>query len=504
MRFGWQRGELEFDATGLLTGLLRDGTTYLVGAGEPEVWLDGLPVCWGEPTVTVDVDELVASHATDQVSAVVRHTVATQWSVRLAIANLTAEPLRLSRVGLGWVPAEDCPAWGLAAGAVASYAVLPPSGDGPVLGGRLRLGDCSRIDGRRITVGSLTLPPGGRYVTQWGFAWHPTPAAFERGRHRAVPRRQVATVGTAIPLDVSEDEAVLVPGGLEAEREGAQLVLSAGHPGRFPVEIRAARGTVRYDLCWVGPVQEVADAAAAVALARAGRRPLDVDAALLVQQLVRGGRAEEPRVAEDALDLAVAQAVERDDPDPRAVSLLCGEYERYGDLRLLDLARRWVLGTREPRAGLGLAATRFCLAEVARGGEVEPVLTHLSALGAAGSGRTVETRAAALELRLVTGPPPGTTGGGTGRELAELQRLGGWLGAGLSGTAIRDLPVETAAHLAAVLALSGEEAGRRLRPLWGCDAEQLSRWTAETVLSRIGDPPVGAALSWLSMVRVMV
>ena len=77
--------------------------------------------------------------------------------------------------------------------------------------------------------------------------------------------------------------------------------------------------------------------------------------------------------------------------------------------------------------------------------------------------------------------------------------LGSWLGGGLPGAPVRAVPVETAAHLAAVLAGLDEELSGRLGRWWATSAHELGRWTEATVVDRLGRSAVGPAHAWLAV-----
>ena len=84
-------------------------------------------------------------------------------------------------------------------------------------------------------------------------------------------------------------------------------------------------------------------------------------------------------------------------------------------------------------------------------------------------------QAALLELEVVTtARGPAEVGTGPGRVQERVAALGGWLGAGLTGRAVRPLPLDQLAHLCAVLALLPEPAAAVHRTRWGCTAHVLA------------------------------
>src|SRR3712207_4154167 len=95
----------------------------------------GEQVQWSAPVLSVDADEMQVTRAAGSLQLVVRHTFTTGWGVRVTLANLGDQELVLDDSVLTWRVVQDRPAWALAAGASASFAVLPASGAGPLLGG---------------------------------------------------------------------------------------------------------------------------------------------------------------------------------------------------------------------------------------------------------------------------------------------------------------------------------------------------------------------------------
>ena len=388
--------------------------------------------------------------------------------------------------------------------------MLPADGTGPLLGGVLRSGALPAVDADGLHLGPVRLEPGGRYVVQWQWDLHPGPRSLGRGRHPEVPRRLDLVVDEVVVADAGEDEALVLAGGLEAEHSRGQVELSAASPGRYPVELRSARGTTAYELR-VGPTLDVLLAERALAALDQPRtsagvvRLPDVDAALVVQRALAAAVLPDAETAEEALDLRTARLPEDDALDPRTVGYLCGEHTRTRDAGLLDRAERAVLAACAPEPGLGLAATQLCLALLLAGRPVAPVLEHLAGLAAAADRPPVAApladQAALLELEVVTargGPDGGGAGSATVR--GRVAALGGWLGAGLTGRAVRPVPVDQLAHLCAVLALLPEPAAAAHRTRWGCTAQVLATTGRAQVLERVawdGGPAAGPALSWL-------
>ena len=77
--------------------------------------------------------------------------------------------------------------------------------------------------------------------------------------------------------------------------------------------------------------------------------------------------------------------------------------------------------------------------------------------------------------------------------------VGGWLGAGLKGRAVRPLSPADTAYLAAVFGLVDEELTKGLRRRWGGSAHDLRRRAEAEALFEIAGRPAGPALSWLTL-----
>ena len=191
------------------------------------------------------------------VRVVVRHSFAAGWGVRVALTNLTDEPLEIDDAGLSWVADPDAPAWALAAGASGAYAVPSPDGTGPLLGGVLALGACEWVTAEAMGFSRLTVAPRGRFVVQWTWEWYRPGQGFGRNRHLEVPRSLYATVDEPLDIVADEDTALSLPRGVVEERERGHSELSCWEPGRFTVELVSARGVTRYDLHAAQPYDEV-------------------------------------------------------------------------------------------------------------------------------------------------------------------------------------------------------------------------------------------------------
>lgn len=477
-----------------------DSTSYLTGGGPVRVSIGGAEVSWSVPTVTADIDEVEFGFAAAEgLGLVVRHAFTADWALRVALVNHTLDPLRLD-AALAWAPARECPAWALAAGVTGAYAIPGPDGAGPLLGGELVLGTCDAVSDRAIGLGEIELGPLERRVLQWRWNWYADPRAFNGNRLAAVPRDLVLPAGESAWITADDDQAVVAP-GIDIEQRGTHLELSALGAYAATVEVSSRRGVTRYGLEWVDPLDEVltelGDGLLAGPRSRAGVTVLnDIDAALVVQYLLVRGWTGSPDQADDALGLFAARAAESDALDGRGVSLLCGEFERTGDLDLLESATGQLLQLSRPGPGLGLAAAQVCVARLTQDRPLDPVLTHLARTAAAAHPDDLDEVAADLELRLTTAPREAGRGRSTE---ARVARIGAALGAGLRGQPVRPLAVDRQAHLAVVLGLLPEGLSAQSRPEWGVGPHDLARVVTAQVLARLKGQAPRAAHSWLIM-----
>lgn len=471
--------------------------SYLAGGGRVRVWIDQNEVSWSVPTVAADVDEVEFGYASPQgLGLVVRHSFAIGWSVRVAFVNHTPEPLSFP-AELTWVPAPECPAWALAAGATGAYAIPGPAGGGPLLGGELVIGTCDQVSEDGLGLGRVELGPLERRGTQWRWDWYANPRVFNRVRFLEVPRDLVLPENETARIAADDDAAVVAP-SLDLVRRGSHLEFSSMGGHRVRVEVRSHRGVTAYDMEWVDPLDEVLPELGDQVLAgprnRSGViRLADVDAALVIHHLLARNQVGDPEEAEDALALFVSRLADRDVVDGRGVSLLCGESERANEADLLDRATAALLRLdRVP--GLGLAAAQVCVARLAAGRPVDPVLHHLATVTAAAEAADeLDAVAVALELRLL-----GTLRAEPGRAVeTRIRRVGTALGAGLRGRPVRPLPVDRQAYLAVALGLLLEDLGARSRPEWGVGPHEIARTAQAEVLARLGRQPPRAAHSWL-------
>ncbi|MCW2810670.1 MAG: hypothetical protein JWP61_1128 [Friedmanniella sp.] len=510
MRFDCDGADLEVDERGRVTAVrhrARPELVYLADVGGVEVDHDRGPVAWSEPDVSLDTDEVEVRRSSPGLILVVRHTFAAGWGLRVALTNTSDRPVPLERLRIGWAPGPSCVGWALTAGATGAYAVQPADAAGPVLGGLLTLGDLDRVTASELVTDQVRLAPGGRYVLAWQWSWSATPRQVGLGRQPEVPETAYLTVPEPARLPADDDRVLLRPSGVAVERVRDTLELMVGSPGTYPVELRTARGTTRYDLVWAAPVAEVLAAAASEVLAgprtAAGIvRLASVDAALVLQHALRTSAVEDPEAAAEALDLFVARLGEEPSTDPRTLCLLAGEFGRTGDPDALAGATAGLLEVGRPAPGLGLAGSQVAVASVLAGRSPGPVMEHLAGLvrPVPPGGGPLPEQVTDLELRALcradgAGPPPSRGDDLTGRLLA----VGTAVGSGLRGRPLTPLPLVDLAHLAAVLTLLPEPLSLAAEPVWGCTAHQLAHRLRAEVVARLEGEPLGTAHAWLAL-----
>ncbi len=480
--------------------------SYIDSGGRVTVRIDDVEIAWPEAAVAADVDEVEFHYLGRQdLTLMIRHSFTAGWGIRVTLVNQTLDPLPLT-AELAWAPTASSHARALAAGATGAYAVPGPDGTGPLLGGELVLGTCDAVTADGIGLGRFTLDPLKRRVVQWRWDWFDSPAEFWYARFPALPRDLVLPVGEAALIAADDDEAVVALGA-DSQWRGGQIELSSPDPQQVTVQVSSRRGVTEYDIEWVAPLDEVlaelGDSLLAGPRNRAGLvRLANVDAALVMQRLVSVGATGDPDVADDALRLFSSRLEGCSITGGREVAFLCREFDRLGEEDLLERATEALLRLTDPVPGLGLATAQVCVARLALGWSVEPLLTRLRALTAAGDpGADLDRTGIALELALVGGPRlPGAVEP-DGLEHAEVwsTRVGTALGAGLPGRPIRPLPVEQQAYLATVLDLLPEPLAYRMRPEWGCRLHDVVRRAQAEVLALLAHRPPGPALSWLIM-----
>ncbi len=492
---------ITLDTAGSIVAVVHDDQpqqSYLTTGGRPEVSIGGAPLRWPAPEVLADTDEVEFGFERGPVRAVVRHSFAAGWGVRVALSNVTDEPVELDDAALRWACDPSRPAWALAAGATGAYAVPSADGDGPLLGGLLALGSFERATPDTLGFGRITLAPRGRFVVQWIWAWYRTGHDFARGRQLEVPRTLFLQPEDAVVIEADEDTAVVLANGLGADRHDGQTEILCGAPGRFAVEVTSARGSTRYDLfvaeSYAATLNQACAEALQVPATPAGIVALrDVHAALAVQQALRIGQVDDPYAAEDALDLFMARALDQPAGDPLLISFACTEAERTGAAEPIETATRWLHDHEELVPGLGIAVSQLSLVRLVRGQPVQPLVEWLTGLGPSAApgplGAAMLLERSALSARRRT---PNTSD-----QVRDAIEVGHWLGAGLKGLAVRPRSAADLAYLATVIGLTDEELTKSLRRHWGCTAAELGHRVESQVLYAMGAEPCGPALSWL-------
>lgn len=457
--------------------------------------IDGQPQRWDFAGLITDVDETEARYAAvgrPELEYTVRNTFAGRWLQRHMLTNTSSQPIAVDDLTLELEPGVDCVGWTWAASAQTSWAVQPADGAGPVLSGELTQGT---ISGQResggFRTGRLLLPAGRRLVLQWRIDLVGR-AAVVAGRSLPSPPTELAVNEPYLIEDL--DVAVLVedPVVVRAEEAG-QSVLSP-RPGRYPIELRSARGTKRIDLCWVPAADDLVGglskhwlsrdrSSAGVALLPAGGAGLAVQQSF-VTRLGDGGTD-----MEDALAVHTARLLDLPRLSIMDLAFLAQESVRTGEPEPLATATSTLLELTTPVAGLGLAATRLCLAELTTGGDPSAVLRQLRSLTErlgewrpeAGDDHLLAA-AIALEMITVTGPPSGGPVSGT---LPYALAIGAELGAGLPGHRLGTIRPSVAVYAAAVLDLLPESLGPQLEAHWATTPHQLAQRTRNAAIAEV-------------------
>ena len=467
----------------------------------------GSAVAWSSVGVAIDVDELESALADRAgLELTVRHTFVAGWQLRCALANSSTEP-RTLRLRLPLTTGAGTVGHAVAEGAEAELFVQPGDGRGPILAGRLRQGSVERIDADGLVLPELTLDPGARYVLSWEWDWLPNPAAYVRRRATMHPIARTVIRGQAVMLPGGPDVAVVTSDDVVLESAGAATYeLSSVEPLAADVELRSARGLRQLRLRWTPTAGELLRRTANELLA-VPPGPLGVvglpglAAALTVQWTLGAEILDAPDDAADALDLFTARLVASGSERAMPALYLCGEYERTGDRDVLEAASGWLLAAAGPEPGLGVAATRVCLARVALGLSPQPIMDQLLTLARDAAGDDVGTQgvevgrlAAAAELLAVTRTvdPSSRTSVGVADEalLCLVDALGGAVGAGLPGDRVRPLSARVLGHVLTVLRLLPDALAEPTRGIWGVPAADLAGQLIPTLIARLLDGDV--------------
>ena len=485
----------------------RPGVDYLAAQHAPgELIMDGRVQRWEPVGLITDVDETEARYAvTDhpQLEYTVRNSFSGHWQQRHMLVNTSSSPVRINRWLCPVVPADGCVGWAAAVGSDAFWSIQPADGGGPLLVAELAQGSVTELVGGDVpglATGELLLPANRRVVLQWRIHTAADTAHISRARQPVLSGQTDLALNQSYEI-ADPDSAVVADDPVVVSTEDDAQVLSSGRPGRFPVELRSGRGTTRIDLAWVPPVEELITEMSRSWLDRRTAAGVGVvpgpGAALGLQQAVVGRLADDLDDAEDALALHTERLLDANDLSIMNQAFLAQESVRTGDPEPLRRARDAVLATDRAVPGLGLAATRICLAELALGGSPAAVIGRLRELAAGhdsgdlhqpdhqSDDHLVDT-AAGLELITVTGP---STAESTDRSVEAAMAVGAGLGSGLPGSRIGGLPPGAACYAAAVLDLLPDGLGAELERRWGISAHTLADRIRTSALAATLFPP---------------
>lgn len=477
----------------------RPGQDYLAPQHAPaELIMDDQVQQWEPVGLITDVDETEARYALvdhPEIEYTVRNSFARHWQQRHMLVNTSSTTVRIDRWELTVPPADGCVGWASAVGGDAFWSVQPADGRGPLLVGELVQGVVSDlVPGTQpgFATGGIVLPANRRVVLQWRIDTAPDTVHITRTRQPVLSGR--TALGINEPYEIADpDSAVVTDAPVIVSTEGDVQVVMSDRAGRYPVELRSGRGTTRIDLAWVPDADEVITELSRSWLDRRSGAGIGVipgpGAALGLQRAVVGRLTDEVDDAEDALALHTERLLDSSAMSIMDQAFLAQESVRTGDPAPLERARSQLLETDVADPGLGLAATRICLAELALGGSPADVIIKLREL-ATGSrdavaaaddlvGHLVGT-AARLELTTVTGPSAGRT---TDDVIMSALAVGAELGSGLPGARIGGLPPGAACYAAAVLDLLPDGFGARLERWWGITAHALADRTRTSALA---------------------
>ncbi|HEY9292114.1 MAG TPA: hypothetical protein VIP98_12605 [Microlunatus sp.] len=482
--------------TGLPSRVTGLGQDFLLGQQEPgTLTIDGDAQRWEFAGLVTDVDESEARYAVvdhPELEYTVRNSFAGVWLQRHMLLNTSSSTVRVEDLILQLCPAADQIGWALTTAGSTIWTVQPADGQGPMLAGELTQGAVSGQTSGGFSTGRLLLPAGRRVVLQWRIELVDEPARVPASRASLLSPRTELPRGEPYEID-DPDIAVLVGDPVSVQTDGDTQLVISDHPGRFPIELRSARGTTRLDLAWVPTAEELITDLSGGWLtehrsaAGIGELP-GGGAALGLQQAVVARLSDDQSDAEDALARYAALLLDRDRLSIMDQAFLAQETVRTGDPEPLARAKEALLDLTEPQPGLGLAGTRLCLAELASDGDPGAVLTRLRELAesagemddlSAGQDH-LRTVASALELITVTGPAAGS---GLADLLPYAAAVGAELGSGLPGHRLGRLSPSTEIYAAAVLDLLPEAIGPALADRWGITPHGLAERTRISALA---------------------
>lgn len=541
--FAAGNGQVSVSGTGRVERvehLARPGESYLAAnSGLPQLIVGGEPVGWQRADVITDEDEVESRYVAASRSGLectVRNAFAGSWIQRCMLVNTSAVPIQADDVITSIPPAGHMLAHAGVAAADTFWVVQPSDGLGPLLTGRLTHGPITGDAPDGLRTGPVRIQPGHRFVLQWVIDFEPDTVSFAAGLSDDSTARTDMWQHESYPVH-DPDTAVLVQDPVVLDHEDGIQTLRSTRPGRYGVELRSARGSRRIDLSWVPTIDELlawlgpqwlADDRTGVRQPDRFKRPIlpDSGAALGLQYALGAHILDEPEIADDALTRHTARLLDLDRLSSHDLAYLAQETSRTGDLDPLDHAHAQLVARTEPTMGLGLAATRVCLAQLAAGSVPTSVLDRMRAL----SRRVVERRPVdrdaseipdeitALELTVVSGPAALASRAQSQPQAAtpdlwpDVLRLAAQLGSGLPGhrlgpasevgrtfTAGRasgtggasgaDWPADLRGYFAAVLELMPEHVGSALRSRCSCTAGELAEQTQIAALAAALWPP---------------
>ncbi|MBA8796086.1 hypothetical protein FHX74_003727 [Friedmanniella endophytica] len=481
---------------------------YDAGGGTPRLVVDGVERTCRLERHGADLDEVDLTWVVDGLPALrllVRHSVGGTWLQRYTLDHAGPEPLVVDRLTVGPEPRGDsgsAAVWALAAGAEAFWLTQPADGAGPVLAAVLQHGEVDGFGPQGWRTGPVRLEPGGRFVLQWQLDWSASAGVFERRRASVLPARTIFPEHE--PCEIAGTDAAVVAADVAVGTEGEVTVLQ-GDRGTHRVELRAARGTVRFAVSWVRPVGDWVRAAGERWLT-GDRTPSGVvrlpgAAAALVLQADHGRLADPDGPAAEALQRLTARLLDRDpgpEPDAFELALLAGEALRTGDPDCATAARAGVLAAERPVPGLGLATTRVGLAALAAGRPIGDLVDHVGRLAVDPTGPSPDPSdateragvvAARLELVLISRRQAARVGDDL---IGLVRELGTAVGGGLPGGPPVPWPADRLAHVAAVLGMVPEAGAGGLTRWCLLGPQALADQVRRRALAALDAPPAGA------------
>lgn len=454
-----------------------DGRAFALG-GSGATWarfeLDGLTPAG---RITDDPDETEHGFTLGSAVGAVRHGVAENWTLRLALsaqegATIDDPPrLRIS-------PQPGYVAWVWAAGAEGLIAVAPTRRAGPVIGLRLMQGWLGAMSGGlRLGPPGLGLRPGHRWVGTLRGELYGGINAIEARLPRWLTPLEL-TAGQ--PWEFHDpDQALVVQPPATTRSEGEVLQVLAP-PGRAGIALHSPRGLTSLNLS-VAPTLDTLLAAGA-ARVLAGSEPVSPGGAFVVAEALGRSLISEPSAAEQFLDDA---AWHSDDLLAIAATVVRGQ--RTGNARTIRSALTR-LGRVHPQLGYGRVVMTAWLACLALGEDASEA--GMALLSRPGTTDWVALELQALGLRSV--------------------EVSGGLFAGLINALGGDLPGEPVgltsvlqAQLVGLLQLCPEE--WPMAPAAASCAQKSSRrLLAGLASARFDDPDDLAVLAWLALGQSLV